>query len=155
MLVIWPVHTLTPVLEGSQIKDESPYLRAVELLYAPTKTQGEMEANLSEAINRFEREYMGRGPKKILTYLLSDLIVIRLIGVLTPSEQHLTLAQKGRDLLKEVRMHLVEQCRPQLEAMVHSITGVKVLTMHYDISTVSGEALLAFTLEALPKYRKK
>ena len=53
------------------------------------KTQGEIEAAICEGINRFEQEYMGRGPKDIRAYLLGDLLVVRLQGVLTAAEQHL------------------------------------------------------------------
>ena len=70
------------------------------------KTQGEIEAAVSDGITRFEQEYMGRGPKEVRTYLLGDLLVVRLQGVLTAAEQHLVKSgppEKGRDLLKQVR----------------------------------------------------
>ena len=75
------------------------------------KTQGEIEAAISEGMSRFEQDYMGRGPKDIHAHLLGDFLVVRLQGVLTPAEQHLVKSlpgEKGRDLLKQVRTHLVE-----------------------------------------------
>jgi len=72
----------------------------------PIKTKGEIEAEISAGISRFEQEYMGRGPKDVHTHLIRDMVVIRLIGVLTAAEQHLAKslpADKGRDLLKQVR----------------------------------------------------
>ena len=75
------------------------------------KTQGEIEAAICEGISRFEQEYMGRGPKDIHTYLIGDLLVVRLKGVLTVAEQQLVAsltAEKGRDLLKQVRTQLIE-----------------------------------------------
>ncbi|MEN6406801.1 MAG: DUF2294 domain-containing protein [Thermoguttaceae bacterium] len=113
------------------------------------KTQGEIEAAICEGVSRFEQDYMGRGPKDIRAHLLGDLLVVRLQGVLTAAEQHLgksLSAEKGRDLLKQVRTHLIEMARPVLEAMVEEITGVKVLTLHHDISTVTGEEVVLFTL---------
>ncbi len=83
------------------------------------KTQGEIEAAICEGITRFEQEYMGRGPKDIRAHLIDDLLVVRLQGVLTAAEQHLVKslpAEKGRDLLKQVRTHLLETARPLLEA---------------------------------------
>ncbi len=94
------------------------------------KTQGEIEAAICQGMSRFEQEYMGRGPKDIRTHLIDDLLVVRLQGVLTAAEQHLVKslpAEKGRDLLKQVRTHLLETARPLMEAMVQEITGVKVL----------------------------
>ena len=120
------------------------------------KTQGELEAAVCEGISRFEQDYMGRGPKDIRTHLLGDLLVVRLRGVLTAAEQHLVKSlstEKGRILLKQVRTHLVETARPFLEAMVQEVTGVKVLSLHHDISTVTGEEVVLFTLAAVPSFR--
>ena len=119
------------------------------------RTQGELEASVCEGISRFEQDYMGRGPKDIRTHLLGELLVVRLRGVLTAAEQHLVKslpAEKGRDLLKQVRTHLIETARPVLEAMVHEVTGVKVLTLHHDISTVTGEEVILFTLAESPDF---
>ncbi len=113
------------------------------------RTKGEVEAAICEGISRFEQDYMGRGPKDIRAHLVGDLLVVRLEGVLTAAEQHLvkTLpAEKGRDLLKQVRTHLVETARPILEEMVGKITGMKILSLHHDISTVTGEEIIIFTL---------
>jgi uncharacterized protein YbcI len=121
------------------------------------RTQGEIEAAICERVSRFEQDYMGRGPKDIHAHLLGDLLVVRLQGVLTSAEQHLVKslpAEKGRDLLKQVRIHLIETARPVLEAMVHEVTGVKVLTLHHDISTVTGEEVVLFTLAESPDFRE-
>jgi uncharacterized protein YbcI len=121
------------------------------------KTQGEIEAAICDGIRRFEQEYMGRGPKEIRTYLIGDLLVVRLQGVLTAAEQQLTKslpAEKGRDLLKQVRIQLIETARPVLEAMVQEVTGVKVLSLHHDISTITGEEIVLFTLAESPLFRE-
>ena len=121
------------------------------------KTQGEIEAAICEGMARFEQEYMGRGPKDIHAHLIGDLLVVRLGGVLTAAEQHLVKTlqpEKGRDLLKQVRTQLIETARPVMEAMVHEVTGVKVLSLHHDISTVTGEELVIFTLAESPLVRE-
>jgi uncharacterized protein YbcI len=121
------------------------------------RTHGEIEAAISEGISRFGQDYMGRGPKHIHTHLLGDLIVVRLQGVLTAAEQQLVKslpAEKGRDLLKQVRTHLIETARPVMEAMVEKVTGVKVVTLHHDISTITGEEVVMFTLARSPDFRE-
>jgi uncharacterized protein YbcI len=121
------------------------------------KTQGEVEAATCEGMSRFEQEYMGRGPKDIRAHLIDDVLFVRLQGVLTAAEQHLVKslpAEKGRDLLKQVRMHLLETARPLMEAMVQEITGMKVISMHHDISTVTGEEVVLFTLAEAPPVRE-
>jgi len=121
------------------------------------RTQGEIEAAICEGVGRFEQEYMGRGPKDIRTHLIGNLLVVRLQGVLTAAEQQLvkTLpAEKGRGLLKQVRTQLVETARPALEAMVQDITGTKVVSLHHDISTLTGEEVVLFTLAEPPGFRE-
>jgi uncharacterized protein YbcI len=120
------------------------------------KTQGEIEAAVCECMARFEQDYMGRGPKDIHTYLIGDLLVVRLKGVLTVAEQQLVAAlpaEKGRDLLKQVRIHLVETARPVMEEMIQETTGVKVVSLHHDISTRTGEEIVVFTLANSPGFR--
>ena len=120
------------------------------------KTQGEIEAAICDGVSRFEQEYMGRGPKDIRAHLIGDLLVVRLQGVLTAAEQHLVRTlqpEKGRDLLKQVRTQLIETARPVLEAMVEKVTEAKVLSLHHDISTSSGEEVVLFTLAESPHYR--
>ena len=122
------------------------------------KTQGEIEAAICEGISRFEQEYMGRGPKDIRAHLIGDLLVVRLYGVLTAAEQHLVSmlpSEKGRDLLKQVRTQLMETARPVLETMIRETTGVKVRSLHHDISTVTGEEVVLFTLAEFPVFREK
>ena len=120
-------------------------------------TSGEIEAAISQGMSRFEQEYMGRGPKDVRTHLIGDLLLVRLQSVLTAAEQHLvkTLeAGKSRDLLKQVRIQLLEAARPLLEAMVQEITGVKVISLHHDISTATGEEVIIFTLVSPPLFRE-
>ena len=121
------------------------------------KTLGELEAAVCEGMSRFEQEYMGRGPKDIRTHLIGDLLVVRLQGVLTAAEQHLVKTlrtEKGRDLLKQVRTQLMETARPIMEAMVKEIIGIKVLSLHHDISTKTGEEMVIFTLAESPILRE-
>ena len=121
------------------------------------KTQGEIEAAICEGIGRFEQEYMGRGPKDIHTHLIRDLLIVRLEGVLTAAEQQLAKSlapERGRDLLKQVRTQLIETARPVMEALVENVTGVKVLSLHHDISTVTGEEVVLFTLAESPLFRE-
>ena len=121
------------------------------------KTQGEIEGAICEGMARFEQEYMGRGPKDIHAHLIGDLLVVRLHGVLTAAEQQLVKslsAEKGRDLLKQVRTQLIETARPVMEAMVQEATGVKVLSVHHDISTATGEEVVLFTLAESPLFRE-
>ena len=121
------------------------------------KTQGEIEAGIAQGVSHFEQQYMGRGPKDIKVHLLGDILLVRMQGVLTAAEQQLVKTlppEKGRDLLKQVRTQLVEMARPVMEAMVYENTGVKALSVHHDISTVTSEEVILFTLAAAPDVRE-
>jgi len=121
------------------------------------KTQGEIEAAVCEGMSRFEQEFIGRGPKDIRAPLIGDLLVVRLRGMLTAAEQHLVKTlppEKGRDLLKQVRTHLVKTTRPLLEAMIEKATPSRVVSLHHNISTVTGEEFVLFTLGESPQFRE-
>jgi uncharacterized protein YbcI len=120
------------------------------------KTLGEIEAGICQGMSRFQQDHMGRGPRDIHAHLIGDLLLVRLKGVLTAAEQQLVKTrptEKGRDLLKQVRTQLIETARGLMEAMVEEATGVKVLSLHHDISTTTGEEVVVFTLAQSPAFR--
>lgn len=119
----------------------------------PQKTVGELEAEISQAVIRFEKEFMGRGPLETKTYLLDDLVVVRLKGVLTQAEMKLAETgdkQRGRYLLKQVRQELIDHARPQLDCLIRDILGVEVTSLHTDISTKTGERVIVLSLAEKP-----
>ena len=112
------------------------------------KTKGEIEAEISRAIVQFEIDYMGRGPKEARTHVIDDMIVVRLKGVLTPAEEQLTKTADGSELVKKMRATLIDKAKPLLYRVVGDISDAKILDLHTDISTASGERVLVFTLES-------
>ncbi|MBM3249200.1 MAG: DUF2294 domain-containing protein [Candidatus Omnitrophica bacterium] len=111
------------------------------------KTKGQVEAQISEAIIKFEKEYMGRGPTETKTYIIKDMVFVRLKGVLTLAEEQLARSPEGADLIKRTRMQLLEGARVLLEKMISEITACQVQSMHTDISTKTGERVIIFTLD--------
>lgn len=110
------------------------------------KTKGQIEAEISNAMTKFELEYMGRGPKEVKTYIIDDMVFIRLKGVLTDAERQLTKNQEGRELIKKVRASLLENAKDLLSRVIKDIVGVDVISMHTDISTQTGERIIIFIL---------
>jgi len=109
-------------------------------------TKGELEAQFTNAIVKFEKEYLGRGPLDARTYLINDLVLVRLRGVLTPAEEKLAENKEGRVLIKEARRQLFETSRPILEEYVKEILGAELIDLYSDISTVSGERIIVLTV---------
>jgi uncharacterized protein YbcI len=117
------------------------------------KTKGQYESEISEAVIKFEKEFMGRGPLETKTYIIDDIVLVRLKNVLTQAELKLANAEDrsdGRELIKRVRIALIEQGRPLLEEAVEQILNIKVKSLHTDISTVTGERVILFSLESAP-----
>jgi uncharacterized protein YbcI len=113
------------------------------------KSRAELESEISRALIHFEKEFMGRGPLETKTYLIDDMILVRLKGVLTPAEQKLADSNNPRStyLLKQVRNELLSNNRATLEDLIHRILNVPVQSIHTDISTKTGERLIVFTLQ--------
>jgi len=110
------------------------------------KTKGQIESQISEAIIKFEKDYMGRGPTETKTYIIKDMILVRLKGVLTPAEEQLAKTTDGAELIKRTRVQLLEGARLLLEKMISEITGYQIKSLHTDISTKTGERIIIFVL---------
>jgi len=122
------------------------------------KTKGELEAEISEALIKFEKEYMGRGPDETKTHIIDDMILVRLKGVLTPAEKQLAKTEdesKGRGLIKQVRVELIEKGRMLLEKIIMDATEKKIISLHTDISTITGERIIIFVLDGIPSVCKE
>ncbi len=109
----------------------------------------DIEARITEAMVKFEREYMGRGPTEARSYLIEDMVLVRMKGIITRAEHHLASGDptgRGRDLVKQSRTELLEKLKDVLVHTVEKITGVPVISMHTDISVKAGERIILFTL---------
>jgi uncharacterized protein YbcI len=111
------------------------------------RTRGEVEAEITQAIVKFEKDYLGRGPLDARTFFVNDMIMIRLKGVITPAEKKLAESRDGQMLVKETRRQLLETCRPHIEEIVHEVIGCKMVSLHTDMSTRTGERILVLTVD--------
>lgn len=113
------------------------------------RIRSDLESQISRSIIHFEKECMGRGPLETQTYLLDDIILVRLKGVLTPAEQKLAKSKSPRSsyLLKQVRNELISSYRSMFETMLKDIANVRIRSVHTDISTKTGERVIVFTLQ--------
>ena len=110
-------------------------------------TKGQAEASVTEAITRFKREFIGRGPQMARTYIMGDMILVRLEGVLSRAETQLSKDPEGVILLKKMRTKLIEGSGADIKAVVASCVGMPVRTMHTDVSSRTGESVFVFTME--------
>lgn len=106
-----------------------------------------VEAEFTKAFIQFEREYLGRGPQDVRTVFLNDLVLVRLQGLMTPAEHKLAESDQGRELLKEMRRRLFEGARPAIEEMTRTIIDCKVISLHTDMSTKTGERIVVLVVD--------
>ena len=88
-------------------------------------------------------------------HFIKEVLVVRIKNVLTLAERQLGKSaspEKGRDLIKQTRKQLHELARPMLESLVHEAAGVEVRSTHHDISTVTGEQVIVFSLTEAPRF---
>ncbi|MFB6247264.1 MAG: DUF2294 domain-containing protein [Salinibacter sp.] len=111
------------------------------------KTKGQIEAAVTEAITQFERDYLGRGPKEAKSFIVENLVVVKLQGILGPAERRLSHEDGGVELIKKMRRRVIESCSDDLSELVAAETGIEVVSMHADISARTGERVFVFTLD--------
>lgn len=111
------------------------------------RTIGQVEAEISASLIQFEKDFMGRGPKETKAYIIEDMVLVRLKGVLTPAEQQLAKNAEGTELIKRLRSNLLEQARELLSGTIEKVTGLGVTSLYTDISTKTGERIILFTLQ--------
>ena len=100
---------------------------------------------------------MGKGPHEIRAHLVADLLLVRLTGVLTPAERKLVNAlddNKGKNLVMQVRTQLIEAARPVMQSLIENMTGVRMISLHHDLSTATDEEMIVFTLDEPPRCRE-
>lgn len=136
-----------PIEEARRIRSSRP---------SKTLTQAESEAAICDGIIRFQEEFLGWRAEQIRVHLIKDFLLVRIHGALTLAERQLgksSSPENGRDLIKQTRKNLLEMARPMLESLIHEAAGVKVLSMHHDLSTVTGEEVVLFSLAEPPRFQ--
>jgi uncharacterized protein YbcI len=111
------------------------------------RTKGQVEAAVTAALTQFERDFLGRGPREARTFIIQDLVLVRLKGILSAAEQQLSQESGGIELIKQVRSRLIEGSAAEIARLVEAEIGIPVVSMHTDISTQTGERVFVFELE--------
>ena len=110
-------------------------------------TKGSLEAEIANAVVRFQREQQGRGPSDVRAHLLGDLILVRSAGIFTPTEGRLAATEEGRRLIKNARQELHSINHTEIEGIVAGIVGCKVLRSYADVHVEAAEQIEVFVLE--------
>lgn len=111
------------------------------------RTKGEVEAYIRNAVIKFEQEFMGRGPSDVRAFIVRDIILVRLKGVLTPAERQLAKSPEGVEMVKRMRQNLIAQGRESLASEITAQIGAKVVGLFTDIDTQLGERVIVLTVD--------
>lgn len=85
-----------------------------------------MEAALGNTVLKFEKEYFGRGPKEISTYIVKDMVIIRQKGILTPAKEKVRDNPESVGLIQRLRETLLknnQEVLPRRTAESHRLPG--------------------------------
>jgi len=107
-----------------------------------------MEAEVANAVVRFQREQQGRGPTEVRAHLLGDLILVRSNGIFTPTESRLAVSEEGRRLIRSARQELRAISHLEIEEIIAGIVGAKILRSYFDIHVDEAEMVEIYVLEA-------
>ncbi len=112
-----------------------------------SKTKGQIEDAIAKKVTKFYVNTLGIGPRQARTYIIEDMIIVRLKGKLLPIESKLLEAARGIELVKNIRQIFHEITTKRLSRIIAKITGHKVVSSHSDISTKTGERMEIFILD--------
>ncbi|MFL5825235.1 MAG: DUF2294 domain-containing protein [Thermoleophilaceae bacterium] len=95
---------------------------------APERTaeDGRVLAAVSNRVVGLYKEYYGRGPTRVKSYMQDDILVVVLRGALLRAEQTLSEMGQGRAVLEQ-RVAFQEAIRDRFTAEVEEIVGRRVV----------------------------
>lgn len=111
-------------------------------------TKGSLEAEIANAIVRFQREQQGRGAQDVRAHLVGDLVLVRSTGIWTAVETKLAASDEGRKLIKSSRQELRSINHAEIEAIVAQIVGCAVVRSFFDVDVEAAEQVEVYVLQA-------
>lgn len=111
------------------------------------RLRNRVEETLGHALSKWIKGQVGRGPEDLKVYLVDDMILMRLLKILTPAEAQLAVTHDGRTLVKEFRKTLLDTWKPELQSLVLQTLGAQVIRAYDDLDTTDGEMILVIVLD--------
>lgn len=112
----------------------------------PAWADGRVNAEISNAVVRIFRDYLGRGPTKTRTSIRDNVVVVLLEDTLTKAEK--TLAGQGQtDAIHRMRRAFQGTMRKALSDAVAELTGRRVVGFMSDSQIDPDYSVEVFVLE--------
>ena len=110
-----------------------------------TASSENLSRDVSRAMVKLLKDYIGRGPSFARAHIHDDLVVVMLRGTLTEAEQ--TLAGEGEEeLVRSIRQALNGTFREDANAIVERLTGRPVSSFLSDHDVERDIVIQAFVL---------
>jgi uncharacterized protein YbcI len=110
-------------------------------------TQGACEAEIANAVTRFDREQQGHGPKNVRAFVLGEMVLVRSSGIFTVTETKLSSSDDGRKLILSARRELHSINHEEIEGIIGKICGCAVVRSYYDVNVEAAEQVAVFILD--------
>jgi len=105
-----------------------------------------LQLEIANAASRYHREQQGKSPGRINVSVSGNLVVILSNEVYTPTEEHLSGTEEGRQLIKSARRELRSLTRDRAHDEIARVCGCPVLRSYWDLDNRVGEQLEAYVL---------
>jgi len=110
--------------------------------------EGALADEVRRLIFGFEEKYLSRRPRRIGVYLLGDVLVVRVHGILSPAERQLASSPDGRMLMRQLLLKEMEELRDVLSFELQSVAGVAVLGVTVDLDPENDERIVVCRFDA-------
>ena len=111
-------------------------------------TKGAIEAEIANAVVRFQREQQGRGAAEVRAHLVGDLVLVRCTGIFTPVEARLAVSEEGQKLIKSARQELRSINHTEIEEVIGHIIGCVVVRSFFDVDVEAAEQIEVYALDS-------
>ena len=109
-------------------------------------SKGSLEAEIANAVVRFQREQQGRGAADVRAHIVGDLILVRSTGIFTPVEAKLAASDEGCKLIKSARQELRSINHAEIEDIIGQIVDCAVVRSFFDVDVEAAEQVEIYVL---------
>lgn len=115
-------------------------------------TRGQLERELSQKIQGFYRDRLGKQPSKVTCQIFGSRLAIVIENSITDAEKLLLKGGKG-DLAEQVRSSLDSTIKPELKQLIEGLVAVEVTDLLSDATLGTERTGIIVILGDVPQVR--
>ncbi|WP_339061966.1 DUF2294 domain-containing protein [Tepidibacillus marianensis] len=110
-------------------------------------SKGKIEADLNALISKFYKKGIGRGPKRIKSRIVEDMLIIRIFKYPEPIVELLKNHKNGIDIFVQLSRAIFESSEPLLRGIIQDFLGFQIKRSFYDENLDGNEITMLFIFE--------